>query len=68
MLELLNDGHTTLIEAKKNRHFELVDSLNVQALNQFDWKLLKTKYLDYLANSSESDNSFGKIRILRLFM
>lgn len=62
MLDLLNDGHTTLIDPKSQLEFESGDSLNVQALNEFDFELLKTKYLDYLTISVEPDISFGKIK------
>ena len=62
MLDLLNDGHTTLIDANNNLNFESGDSLNVIAESEFDLNLLKTKYLDYLTNSSEPDISFGKLK------
>jgi C-terminal processing protease CtpA/Prc len=62
MLEVLNDGHTTLINPKNNWFFESGDSLNVQALSEFDLQLVKNNYLDYLSYSSEPDISFGKLK------
>lgn len=45
MLEHLDDGHVTLEDPRRNRFFASGDSLNKQALKEFDLQLVKEKYL-----------------------